>query len=80
MNEKFNDELYSSGLLSQGCWDKLDVYDRNAIETFGTLLVEKCIKAVLDTVPQHCHTTFDLSYSNSIKADCIDKIKESVLS
>ena len=43
MNDKFEDLLYNSGLTSQGCWDKLDEWDREAVLKFGELIVRECI-------------------------------------
>ena len=43
MNDKFEDLLYNSGLTSQGCWDKLDEWDREAVLKFGELIVRNCI-------------------------------------
>jgi hypothetical protein len=49
MNDKFEDLLYNSGLTSQGCWDKLDEWDREAVLKFGELIVRECIDTVLDS-------------------------------
>jgi len=43
MNDKFESLLYNSGLTSQGCWDKLDEWDREAVLKFGELIVRNCI-------------------------------------
>ena len=45
MNDKFEDLLYNSGLTSQGCWDKLDEWDREAVLKFGELIVRECLEA-----------------------------------
>ena len=42
---KFDDLMYRAGLTAQGCWDKMDEYDRNAIQKFAELIVRDCIKA-----------------------------------
>ena len=43
MNEEVFSRLhYDSGLVAQGCWDKLDEYDRTAIVRFGELIVKEC--------------------------------------
>jgi len=34
--------FYQSGLTSQGCWDELDDYAKEAIERFARLLVQEC--------------------------------------
>jgi hypothetical protein len=47
MNDKFEDLLYNSGLTSQGCWDKLDEWDREAVLKFGELIVRNCIDEMI---------------------------------
>ncbi len=42
MNKRIEDLMYRAGLTAQGCWDELDDYDRNAIETFAQLIVKEC--------------------------------------
>lgn len=44
MNERIEHLMYQAGLTAQGCWDKLDDYDRTAIEKFAELLVQECAK------------------------------------
>ena len=44
MTNRYDDFLYESGLTAQGCWDKLDDYDKNAIMKFGDLIVKECIR------------------------------------
>ena len=43
MNEQFEDLMYKAGLTAQGCWDKMDSYDRKAIEKFAELIVRECV-------------------------------------
>ena len=43
MNQKIQDLMYHSGLTAQGCWDEMDEYDKQAIEKFAELIVQKCI-------------------------------------
>ncbi len=50
MNDKFEDLLYNSGLTSQGCWDKLDEWDREAIMNFAELIVRECAEAVKNSI------------------------------
>jgi hypothetical protein len=47
MNDKFENLLYNSGLTSQGCWDKLDEWDREAVLKFGELIVRNCIDILM---------------------------------
>ena len=42
MNERFENLMYQSGLTAQGCWDKMDSYDRQSIEKFAELIVREC--------------------------------------
>ena len=44
MNETINKLIYESGLIAQGCWDKFDEYDRQALEKFAELIVQECIR------------------------------------
>jgi hypothetical protein len=53
MNDKFEDLLYNSGLTSQGCWDKLDEWDREAVLKFGELIVRKCIDEMITQMWHH---------------------------
>jgi hypothetical protein len=43
MTDRYDDFLYQSGLTAQGCWDKFDEYDKQAIIKFGDLIVRECI-------------------------------------
>ena len=53
MNDKFEDLLYNSGLTSQGCWDKLDEWDREAVLKFGELIVRNCIDEMVQQMWHH---------------------------
>jgi len=39
---RFDDLMYAAGLTAQGCWDKFDDYDKQAIEKFAQLIVQEC--------------------------------------
>ena len=41
-NERIEDLMYKAGLTASGCWDKMDHYDKQAIEKFAELIVEDC--------------------------------------
>jgi hypothetical protein len=43
MTDRYDDQLYESGLTAQGCWDELDDYAKEAIIRFGDLIVKECI-------------------------------------
>ena len=42
MNDQFDKLVYESGLVAQGCWDKFDEYDKQALNKFAELIVLKC--------------------------------------
>lgn len=42
----FDDLMYRAGLTAQGCWDKLDDYDHQAILKFAQLIVQECIDKI----------------------------------
>jgi len=44
MNKQFEDLMYEAGLTAQGCWDSFDAYDKDAIERFAELIVQKCVE------------------------------------
>ena len=46
MNKAFDDLIYQSGLIADGCWDELDTYTKDAIERLIELTVLKCASQV----------------------------------
>ena len=42
MNKVFDDLIYQSGLIADGCWDELDTYTQEAIERLIELIVLEC--------------------------------------
>ena len=46
MNERIDDLMYQAGLTAQGCLDKMDDYDREAILKFAELIVRECCNIV----------------------------------
>ena len=46
MNNKLEDLMYQSGLTAQGCWDKMDDYDHDAIVKLAELIVREGAKQV----------------------------------
>lgn len=42
MNKAFDDLIYQSGLIADGCWDELDTYTQEAIERLIELTVLEC--------------------------------------
>jgi hypothetical protein len=41
--EKFDELIYKSGLIAQGCWEKFDEYDQAALARLVELIVRECI-------------------------------------
>ena len=72
MNDKFEDLLYNSGLTSQGCWDKLDEWDREAVLKFGELIVRNCID---EMITQMWHHGIDESNNPSFYK-AVEKVKQ----
>lgn len=48
MNKQLEDLMYKSGLTAQGCWDKMDSYDQQAILEFAQLIVQECAELAYD--------------------------------
>ena len=46
MNKSFDDLIYQSGLIADGCWEELDTYTQEAIERLIELTVLKCAEIV----------------------------------
>ena len=46
MNKSFDDLIYQSGLIADGCWDQLGTYEQEAIERLIELTVRECIGVV----------------------------------
>jgi len=42
MNKAFDDLIYHSGLIANGCWEELDTYTQEAIERLIELTVIEC--------------------------------------
>lgn len=47
VNSNLSDLLYSSGLTHQGCWEELDSYTQQCIETFAQLVVLRAVGLVI---------------------------------
>ena len=48
MNEQFDKLIYASGLIADGCWDKFDQYDKDALHKFAELIVWECVNICLE--------------------------------
>ena len=46
MNKAFDDLIYQSGLIADGCWEELDTYTQEAIERLIELTVLECAEFV----------------------------------
>ena len=44
MNERIDDLMYQAGLTAQGCLDKMDDYDREAILKFAELIIKETLQ------------------------------------
>ena len=49
MKDIFEDLMYHAGMTAQGCWDEFDDYQREAVEQYGRLVVQECIKVCQQT-------------------------------
>jgi hypothetical protein len=68
MNERIEHLMYLSGLTAQGCWDKLDDYDRTAIEKFAELIVKECTDVIEICSHSNCYSGHEFSFAKeSIK-------------
>jgi hypothetical protein len=70
MNKAFDDLIYQSGLIADGCWDELGTYEQEAIERFSKLMVEEACQAFWS---EACHVS-DLAYEEYSRNS--KKIKE----
>jgi hypothetical protein len=66
MKKQFEDLMYHSGLVANGCWDQLDQYDRQAIETFGELIVHKCLQMIANEANQYAEPVWAVELTNDI--------------
>jgi len=48
MNTAFDDLIYQSGLIADGCWEELDTYTQEAIERLFHLTVQECVQACIN--------------------------------
>ena len=49
MNNQIEDLMYRAGLTAQGCWDKFDEYDKQALNKFAELIVRECARVARAT-------------------------------
>ena len=72
MTPKFDDLIYQSGLIADGCWDELGTYEQEAIERLIELTVLECVKACINE-----GRTFEVAsageYSSNLYASAIKK-------
>ena len=72
MNKAFDDLIYHSGLIADGCWDELDTYTQEAIERLIDLTVLECVQACINE-----GKTFEVEsaggYSSNLFATAIKK-------
>ena len=53
MNNQIEDLMYRAGLTAQGCWDKFDEYDKQALNKFAELIVRECVQVCADRGKMH---------------------------
>ena len=70
MNKAFDDLIYQSGLIADGCWDELGTYEQEAIERLIELTVRECIKLIEES------TEDDEYWSRVTGAESIMAIEE----
>ena len=51
MNKAFDDLIYHSGLIANGCWDELGTYEQEAIERLIELTVIECANLADEAEP-----------------------------
>ena len=71
MNNQMEDLMYRAGLTAQGCWDKFDEYDKQALNKFAELIVQECAN--------HCDLLLDHKISSEWSRgthDCSRAIKK----
>jgi len=66
MRKQFEDLMYHSGLVASGCWDQLDTYDRQAVEKFGELAVQKCLQMIANEANQYDNPVWAVELMNDI--------------
>jgi len=66
MRKQFEDLMYHSGLVASGCWDQLDTYDRQAVEKFGELIVQKCLQMIANEANQYDNPVWAVELMNDI--------------
>jgi hypothetical protein len=72
MNKAFDNLLWQSGLIADGCWDELGTYEQEAIERLIELTVLECMQACINE-----GKTFEVEsageYSSNLYATAIKK-------
>jgi serine/threonine-protein kinase RIO1 len=72
MNKAFDDLIYHSGLIADGCWEELDTYTQEAIERLIELTVLECVQACINE-----GKTYEIEsageYSSNLYATAIKK-------
>lgn len=76
MKKQLEQLLYDSGLIAEGCWDRMDSYDQEAIEKFGKLIVQECVRCVERTSRHHAITSYDWQLVESTVRKSVLEIKE----
>lgn len=76
MNDaKFNDLVYQSGLIAQGCWDKFDSYDQEALKKYAELIVKECNKLNRKHSFELMGVIVDTEQGAGFDSICLDTVK-----
>jgi len=72
MNKAFDDLIYHSGLIADGCWEELDTYTQEAIERLFQMTVLECVQVCINE-----GKTYEIEsageYSSNLYATAIKK-------
>ena len=70
MKEQYELLMYQAGLTADGCWDQMDDYDKEAIERYGRLIVQRCCDLLMERhEDSKAHHNYFHFAANTIKYD-----------
>lgn len=70
---RIDELMYQSGITADGCWDEMDDYDRNAIETLIRLVINDCIATVENMSPGY--NDYRNQIEDAFRNDCVTEMK-----
>ena len=71
MNEQFDKLIYASGLIADGCWDKFDQYDKDALHKFAELIVWECARIAAQTPCPYTDETMKQQLGHTWDMACV---------